>query len=228
MTNPRGYLLAVHHSDAAVNMRAMAQLRAHADNSPLACVTLDSRGCIRDWSQGAERMFGRPKSEMVDTKGTECGWLDEDAEKLLAGWLQTPSDSAPRFSGEMQLDHADIGAISCEVYGSVLSDGAGQQSLSLQILDITERRQAEEVRSLLIGELNHRIKNTLANVQAIARQSLRQSESRSHRCPTNSKVFKNRRVIAIGRHGDALRVIAYSVLIARAVLLDHVIHCRLL
>ena len=155
----------------------MAQLRAHADNSPLAFVTLDSRGCIRDWSQGAERMFGRPKSELVNTKGTECGWLDEDAEKLLAGWLQTPSDSAPRFSGEMQLDHADIGAISCEVYGSVLSDGAGQQSLSLQILDITERRQAEEVRSLLIGELNHRIKNTLANVQAIARQSLRQSES---------------------------------------------------
>ena len=165
------------HEIAMHRDRAMAQLRAHADNSPLAFVTLDSRGCIRDWSQGAERMFGRPKSELVNTKGTECGWLDEDAEKLLAGWLQTPSDSAPRFSGEMQLDHADIGAISCEVYGSVLSDGAGQQSLSLQILDITERRQAEEVRSLLIGELNHRIKNTLANVQAIARQSLRQSES---------------------------------------------------
>ncbi|WP_108501467.1 response regulator [Paracoccus indicus] len=159
--------------------RAMAQLRAHADNSPLAFVTLDSKGCIRDWSQGAERMFGRSKADLLGTKGTECGWLDEDAERLLSAWLQAPSDSAPRFSGELQLDHADIGAISCEVYGSVLSDGAGQQSLSLQILDITERKQAEEVRSLLIGELNHRIKNTLANVQAIARQSLRQSESLS-------------------------------------------------
>ncbi|WP_378943344.1 response regulator [Paracoccus sp. R86501] len=159
--------------------RAMAQLRAHADNSPLAFVTLDSKGCIRDWSQGAERMFGRAKGDLLGTKGTECGWLDEDAEQLLSGWLQAPSDSAPRFSGELQLDHADIGAISCEVYGSVLSDGTGQQSLSLQILDITERKQAEEVRSLLIGELNHRIKNTLANVQAIARQSLRQSDSLS-------------------------------------------------
>ena len=159
--------------------RAMAQLRAHADNSPLAFVTLDSKGCIRDWSQGAERMFGRSKADLLGTKGTECGWLDEDAERLLSAWLQAPSDSAPRFSGELQLDHADIGAISCEVYGSVLSDGTGRQSLSLQILDITERKQAEEVRSLLIGELNHRIKNTLANVQAIARQSLRQSESLS-------------------------------------------------
>ncbi|MFD2816584.1 HWE histidine kinase domain-containing protein [Paracoccus aerius] len=31
------------------------------------------------------------------------------------------------------------------------------------------------MRSLLVGELNHRIKNTLANVQAIARQGLRRS-----------------------------------------------------
>ena len=34
--------------------------------------------------------------------------------------------------------------------------------------DITERRRAEEQRTLLINELNHRVKNTLATVQAIA------------------------------------------------------------
>ncbi|MDN5568987.1 MAG: response regulator, partial [Paracoccus sp. (in: a-proteobacteria)] len=157
--------------------RAMAQLRAHADNSPLAFVVLDNDGCIRDWSKGAERMFGRTKGDLIGTKGTQCGWLDADADRVLADWLKAEAEATPRFSVEMQLDHACIGAISCEVYGSVLADGAGRQSLSLQILDITERKQAEEVRSLLIGELNHRIKNTLANVQAIARQSLRQSDS---------------------------------------------------
>jgi PAS domain S-box-containing protein len=156
--------------------RAMAQLRAHADNSPLAFVVLDNEGCIRDWSKGAERMFGRAKADLIGTTGTDCGWLDADADHLLAGWVNAGPDGTQRFSVEMQLDHADIGPISCEVYGSLLSDGTGRQSLSLQILDITERKQAEEVRSLLIGELNHRIKNTLANVQAIARQSLRQSD----------------------------------------------------
>ncbi|WP_131578644.1 sensor histidine kinase, partial [Paracoccus nototheniae] len=157
--------------------RAMAQLKAHADNSPLAFVTLDRDLCIRSWSKGAERMFGRRAGDLLGMAATTAGWLDEAGADLLTGWLDCRQDGAPRFSAEISLDHADIGPIACEVYGSVLSEGPGRQSLSLQVLDITERKQAEEIRSLLIGELNHRIKNTLANVQAIARQSLRQSDS---------------------------------------------------
>lgn len=157
--------------------RAMAQLKAHADNSPLAFVTLDRDLCIRSWSKGAERMFGRGAGDMLGMTATVAGWLDDQGASLLTGWLDSRQDGAPRFSAEISLDHADIGPISCEVYGSVLSERPGAQSLSLQVLDITERKQAEEIRSLLIGELNHRIKNTLANVQAIARQSLRQSAS---------------------------------------------------
>jgi PAS domain S-box-containing protein len=40
-------------------------------------------------------------------------------------------------------------------------------------IDITERKQAEEHQRLLVHELNHRVKNTLAIVQAIAWQSFR-------------------------------------------------------
>ena len=40
-------------------------------------------------------------------------------------------------------------------------------------MDITERKRAEEHQRLLINELNHRVKNTLATVQSIASQSLR-------------------------------------------------------
>lgn len=39
--------------------------------------------------------------------------------------------------------------------------------------DLTERKRAEERRSLLINELNHRVKNTLATVQSIASQTFR-------------------------------------------------------
>lgn len=157
--------------------RAMAQLKAHADNSPLAFVTLDRQLCVQSWSKGAERVFGRMAGDMLGKTAISAGWLDEEGATLLRGWLDSGHDGAPRFSAEISLDHADIGPISCEVYGSVLSEGGERQSLSLQVLDITERKQSEEVRALLIGELNHRIKNTLANVQAIARQSLRQSGS---------------------------------------------------
>jgi two-component sensor histidine kinase len=44
-------------------------------------------------------------------------------------------------------------------------------------IDITERRQAEEHRRLLLDELNHRVKNTLMTVQAIANLSLSGSHS---------------------------------------------------
>ncbi|WP_036266632.1 HWE histidine kinase domain-containing protein [Methylobacterium sp. 10] len=44
-------------------------------------------------------------------------------------------------------------------------------------LDITERKHAEEYRTLLAGELTHRVKNTLTLVQSIIRQTLRAAPS---------------------------------------------------
>ena len=43
--------------------------------------------------------------------------------------------------------------------------------------DITERKRWEEHQRLLINELNHRVKNTLAVVQGLAQQSLRANSS---------------------------------------------------
>jgi len=42
--------------------------------------------------------------------------------------------------------------------------------------DITERKQAEETQQLLVSELNHRVKNTLATVQAIVQYTLRKTK----------------------------------------------------
>nr|WP_279306677.1 HWE histidine kinase domain-containing protein [Microvirga solisilvae] len=44
-------------------------------------------------------------------------------------------------------------------------------------LDITARKKAEERQTLLINELNHRVKNTLATVQSLAFQTMRSSRS---------------------------------------------------
>src|SRR5262249_25682915 len=43
--------------------------------------------------------------------------------------------------------------------------------------DITDRKQWEGRQKLLLSELTHRVKNTLAVIQAIARQTLRSSKS---------------------------------------------------
>ncbi|WP_430419759.1 sensor histidine kinase [Phenylobacterium sp.] len=63
-------------------------------------------------------------------------------------------------------------------------------------IDIDERKRAEERRTLLINELNHRVKNTLAAVQSIARQTLR-----SERDPAEmSEVFTARLVSLSAAH----------------------------
>ena len=41
------------------------------------------------------------------------------------------------------------------------------------VIDFTERKRAEQTQQLLLNELNHRVKNTLASVQAIVQRTLR-------------------------------------------------------
>ena len=47
----------------------------------------------------------------------------------------------------------------------------GQRIMLLSIVDATQRRQDEDEKDILIGELDHRIKNLLAVTQSIARQT---------------------------------------------------------
>jgi two-component sensor histidine kinase len=49
----------------------------------------------------------------------------------------------------------------------------GSPRIAFTAVDITARKRTEEQRQLLINELNHRVKNTLATVQSIAAQTLR-------------------------------------------------------
>lgn len=65
--------------------------------------------------------------------------------------------------------------------------------------DITERLQAEEQRTLLINELNHRVKNTLATVQSLAMQTLRRDEQNKE-----ALGLFNSRLTALARAHDIL------------------------
>ena len=60
-------------------------------------------------------------------------------------------------------------------------DARGQfQGYIGMAMDMTETKAAEARQRLLINELNHRVKNTLASIQSIARQTLRPDETPTH------------------------------------------------
>lgn len=67
--------------------------------------------------------------------------------------------------------------------------------------DITERLKAEQQRTLLINELNHRVKNTLAIVQAIAAQTLRSANVD----PSVQETFESRLVALSNAHNILTR-----------------------
>jgi PAS domain S-box-containing protein len=64
------------------------------------------------------------------------------------------------------------------IRGKAAYDDAGKPTRLAGIsLDVTERKRAEERQRLLLDELNHRVKNTLATVQSISVQTRRTAES---------------------------------------------------
>jgi len=65
--------------------------------------------------------------------------------------------------------------------------------------DVTERRRAEEGRNLLINELNHRVKNTLATVLGIAAQTLR-----GENVPAGLREGFEARLVALANAHDVL------------------------
>ena len=82
---------------------------------------------------------------------------------------------------------------------SPLKDGRGNVIGASKIArDITAKRRHEERRQLLVNELNHRVKNTLATVQSLAAQSFRGE--------AHSPAFRQfeSRLIALSRAHDAL------------------------
>ena len=63
-------------------------------------------------------------------------------------------------------------------YPTPLHDANGKLIGAINMLvDISDRKQAENRQKILIDELNHRVKNTLATVQSLAMQTVRHADS---------------------------------------------------
>ncbi|MCJ2060611.1 PAS domain S-box protein [Methylobacterium sp. J-048] len=90
--------------------------------------------------------------------------------------------------------------------GYVIRDGNGHASRMIgAMFDISERKRAEEHQRLLTGELQHRVKNTLALVQAIASQTLRGASSVDEMRESFSS-----RLVSLGRAHDILTASSWT------------------
>ena len=101
----------------------------------------------------------------------------EDRSAAVAAWTQAV-EARGVYEAEFRIKRRDGAIRWVRDQGRFVAGEKGQPDfLTGLTLDITERKKAEQAQALLIQELNHRVKNMLTTVQAIALQSLNGARS---------------------------------------------------
>jgi PAS domain S-box-containing protein len=157
------------HEDA---LRAReAELELIARMTPLALVRCDRNMIYRFVNRAAadllgstpEQIVGRPVGDVVGSAAFSI--IRPHAERALLG-------ETVEYEAEIPYPHAGVRWMHV-IYTPDRQHGGEVVGWFASIIDITQRKQAEEHKKLLIDELNHRVRNTLAVVQSIAQQTLK-------------------------------------------------------
>jgi len=139
--------------------------------------TLADNICVYD--ENAQRLYGLTKARFLhDEEGVKSKFHTDDLELM---WARVANALDPRSDGrydvEYRVKQLDGSWRWLSAWGLVEFEGEGDDRKLVAIAgasrDLTQRKQAEEHQRLLLDELNHRVKNTLATVQAITSQTLR-------------------------------------------------------
>jgi PAS domain S-box-containing protein len=124
----------------------------------------------------------------------------DDAEPDRQAFRKQVAGELEFYSVEKRFVRKDGRVIWMSVSSSPVRDAEGRLLYLVRVVqDITERKAAEQRNRLLIDELNHRVKNTLATVQSLASQTARGA-------PTPEE-FRERfegRLIALSKAHDQL------------------------
>jgi PAS domain S-box-containing protein len=159
--------------EAALESAQLAAIVASSDDA-IVSKTLD--GTITSWNEGATRIFGYEASEMIGQSILKFipSELHHEERQILA-----------RLQRGERIQHyetvrvaKDGRRVDVSLTVSPVRDRSGRVIGASKVgRDITERKRAEQLQRVLLDELNHRVKNTLATVQAIASQSLIHAKS---------------------------------------------------
>lgn len=151
--------------------QARQLLATIVDSSYDAIVSKDLCGVIATWNRGAERLFGYAADEVIGKPVSVLIPPDRhDEEPTILERIRRGERVEPYETVRV---HKDGTLINVSLTVSPVKDADGNVIGASKIArDISERKRAEEQRDLLVAEMKHRLKNTLATVQAIATQTM--------------------------------------------------------
>jgi PAS domain S-box-containing protein len=154
------------------------------------------------WSDRGYDMFGIAPGAEVGLDDFYAAMHPEDREATREALLAAMN---PALRADIDVEYRTIGRddglerwISAKGRGFFDEDGAPRRVVGATV-DITERKRAELHLWLLVNELNHRVKNSLATIQAIAAQTFHAARS----LPQAQEAF-SARIVALAEAHDLL------------------------
>ena len=194
-----------HHINAALEasrLRAREQeqrLAATYEHAAIGISEVAPDGRFLRVNEAITTITGFPRAHLLANRlYTHTHPDDADADrdafrKQVAGTLDF-------YSVEKRFVRKDGRVIWISVSSSPVRDESGRLLYLVRVVqDITERKAAEQRAKLLIDELNHRVKNTLATVQSLASQTARAAPT-----PASFRESFEGRLVALSKAHDQL------------------------
>jgi PAS domain S-box-containing protein len=162
------------------NLEAALRLAAIVESSQDAIISKDLKGIIKTWNKSAEKLFGYTADEIIGKPVLVLIPKDRHHEEdTILGRIRK-GELIEHFETVRQHKDGSLRHISLTV--SPIKDTSGKVIGASKIArDIGEKKRADDTRDLLLNEIKHRVKNTLATVQAVASQSFKSASTEEHR-----------------------------------------------
>ena len=157
------------------------QLETLIDQAPIGIYLVDADFVIRTVNPVALPVFGDIPGGVIGRDFDEIIhilWQEDYGDEIVRIYRQTLETGEPYITPERIEDRKDREAIEYyewRVDRIVLPDG--RYGLVCYFRDISTQVQARQTQQLLVDELNHRVKNMLASVQAMVQHTLRTTKS---------------------------------------------------
>jgi PAS domain S-box-containing protein len=183
LTDKEGRVIGVFAEGLDVTEQARAQAAAEESGRRLSAAVEIARLGAFEWDLERNRatldgrareMFGLGPDEDLSVDDLLRRLDPTDRRRLDAESSAVRAEGRARQEFEFRIRLPDGSARTIHSMSDVLRGPQGQPIGGFGLLDdVTERKRAEARQRLLVNELNHRVKNTLATVQSIAAQTLR-------------------------------------------------------
>ena len=190
--------LALRTSDATARLSASEQrFEALFDKAAVGLSELDAAGRFIRFNPMMGRLLGRAPETASEHTVASVTHPDDITETLAR--FHDAVEGRQSFDIEKRYVRPDGEAVWALSNVTRLVDAEGTATFFKVTTDMSERKEQDRIRAWLLAELNHRVKNTLTTVQAIARQSMASSSS-----PEEFQATFDQRLMALSRAHDLL------------------------